>query len=136
MMLRVVILFQLLSCSTACAQQFPGEDKWKMLLDHEGLTFRYLYHRKADSRNAGVVLMLENTNSYAVTYAFKVVFSSTEGKEAVYAVSGEMAAGQRKAGSNDGLFWVPWSDQRVMATVGLRGYKVHRKKERRNPWPR
>jgi len=118
-------LLLLLPCGVAAAQEFPGEHAWRPLLKHEGVVFRYLYYRHADGHhNAGVVLMIENTNDYDVTYAFKMIFRSAEDVEIVKEVEGTLASGQRKTGSHDGLFWIPWEDQRPIASLGMRGYKV------------
>ncbi len=132
MIVQALILLQLLACGTAQAQRFPGEEKWKQLLNHEGVTFRYLYYRRADGKNAGVVLMLENMNDYAVAYSFNIVFKS-DGDEVVRAVTGTLEPGQRTTGSNNGLSWIPWEDQRAIGQIGLRGYKVTPKKEDPEP---
>ncbi len=127
----------LVMCDRAYAQRFPGEANWTTLLDHEGVIFRYLHYPKADSENAGVVMMVENTNEYPVTYAFKAVFRSRN-EEAVRLTQGELRSGQRKAGDNDGLFWIPWKDQRPIEEVGLRGFKVKpmRKAHEAEPTPK
>lgn len=119
----MLIVLQFWSCGVAAAQRFPGEDRWKHIVDHEGVTFRYLYYGRADGANPGVVLMLENANDYAVSYAFKIVFRSGD-EESVHAAKGMLKPGQRKTGGSDGLFWVPWKDGRIIEMVGLRGYTV------------
>jgi len=68
--------------------------------------------------------MIENTNDYDVSYAFKMVFRCEQDAEVVKEVEGTVASGQRKTGSHDGLFWIPWADQRPIASLGMRGYKV------------
>ena len=117
-----------LLCTTAAeAQRFPGEESWHKLLVHEGVVFTYLFYHEADGTNGGIVMMLENTNTHPVDYRFKVVFRSDEPKsELEREVSGALQPGQRKTGGHDGLFWVPWKDGRIIASVGVRGYRVTR----------
>ena len=116
-------------CQTTGAQEFPGEESWKPLLEHEGVKFTYLYYARADGHdNSGLVLMIQNTNDFAVHYEFKIVFRSDDDEE-IREASGSIDPNQRKTGSNDGLFWVPWDDQRAIASVGLRGYKITSQKQ-------
>ena len=134
LIVQALILLQVLACGTAQAQRFPGEESWRPLLTHEGVDFRYLYYRRADGKNAGVVLMLENVNDYAVAYSFSIVFKS-EDDEVVRAVTGSLEPGQRKTGSNDSLSWIPWKDQRAIGHIGLRGYSVTPKKNKKGAEP-
>ena len=113
----------LLALPPARAQQFEGEWAWKPLYEHGGVIFKYIHYHKADNQNHGVVVLLINTNDYAVEYQFKIVFRSG-GEEAVRATSGRLEAGQRKTGAGDDLFWIPFLDGRIIRSIGLRGYKV------------
>ena len=110
----------------ASAQRIMKEEAWKPLLTHEGVRFSFLFYSVADNYNNGVVLLLVNTNAYAVRYRFKMVFRASNGQEEVEQVEGELAAGEAKTGDRDGLFWIPFPDGRFIAEVGMRGYKVER----------
>ena len=107
----------------AAAQEKASEKAWKTLLQHQGVTFKYIYYRKADSQNDGVVLMLENSSDMAVTYTFTIVFW-TENEELEANASGRLAPGERRTGDAAGLFWVPFRDGRSIGSIGLRSYKI------------
>lgn len=100
-----------------------GEWAWKPLFAHEGVEFFYIFYNKANNVNNGVVILLNNTNDYAIAYRFKVVFRSGE-TEAVRRVEGRLRAGESKTGDSDGLFWVPFLDGQEIEQVGLRGYTI------------
>ncbi len=96
---------------------------WRPLLEHQGVDFRYIFYKQADSQNDGVVILLINTNDHAVDYSFRVVFRS-ENSEAESEVAGRLEAGQAKTGDEDGLFWIPFDDARPITELGLRAYRV------------
>lgn len=104
--------------------EFAGKWAWKPILTHEGVTFSYIFYSEADSENNGVVLMLQNVNTHAVDYAFKVLLRSEDDELFVDEVTGNLKAQEAKTGSKDGLFWIPFTDGRSVAAVGLRGYKI------------
>lgn len=114
---------------TALAQQpEAGTWAWKTLLTHDGVTFKYIFYARADTQNNGVVVMLVNTNDYAVRYRFKIIFRA-DGEEVVEETSGDLGARQAKTGDADGLFWIPFPDGRSIGEVGLRGYRITPKKQ-------
>ena len=108
------------------AQRFPGEWAWNELFEHEGVVFKYIYYKEADALNDGVVIMLENTNEFAVKYRFKVVFRSQGAEVESPPAEGVLDAGELKTGQPQGLFWTPFKDGRKIREVGLRGYKITR----------
>lgn len=114
-----------IAVNNAPAQRFPGETAWNTLAEHQGVVVKYLYYKRANSVADGVVMLLENTNTYRVVYRFTVVFRS-EDKEAEAPVEGELDIGEMKTGDGDGLFWIPFEDGRAIKQVGLRGYKITR----------
>lgn len=113
------------AAQSTIAQRFPGELAWKMLLEHEGVLVRYIYYKEANAAGDGVVMLLENTNKYAVRYRFTVVFRS-EGEEKKELAEGRLNAGAMITGDRDGLFWIPFKDGRAIEQVGLRGYSFTR----------
>ena len=125
--IRFILLLGLFALLTmpvqAQTRKMGGEWAWKPLFKHEGVDFKYIFYQEADSKNNGVVIMLINTNDYAVEYRFKVIFRAG-GDEVVRETSGELDAGQAKTGDADGLFWIPSPDGRTISEVGLRGYTI------------
>ena len=110
------------------AQQFAGEDKWKLLFEHKGLRFLYLFYPKANSINDGVVMMLQNRNDYDINYGFTIVFESLEGTK-FSNVEGSMDSLEMKTGDSDGLFWIPFDDGRSIGSLRMRKYRVTRKNQ-------
>ena len=98
---------------------------WNTILVHAGVHFTYVFHREANNTHNGVVLMLTNTNDHAVKYRFRIVFRSG-GREVTEAVRGELQAGERKTGSEAGLFWIPFTEGAPLEEVGLRDYRIER----------
>ncbi len=114
---------------TGAAQQFAGEEAWKVLFEHEGVRFLYVFYPRADAINDGVVVMLQNQNEYRVRYRFTIVFESPEG-EVSADVEGLLESLEMKTGDADGLFWVPFDDERSLGAIGVRNYKITRADER------
>ncbi len=105
------------------------ERAWTPIVTRGGLAVSHIFYPDAQGREAGgVVLRLANTNAHAVRYAFTVVFRAGEGTERTARVRGRLAAGQRRTGSHDGLFWTPFAAdaRRSLGEVGLRGLRVRR----------
>ena len=121
----LVFTLVLIGAQDTFAQRFAGEWAWNELLEFEGVTFKYIYYREADNVDDGVVVMLENTNDYAVEYRFRIVFRAA-GDEVEMLAEGELEAKALKTGDADGLFFIPFDDGRTIGEVGLRGYKVTR----------
>ena len=119
-------------CATDAPAQSAVAWAWRPLIEHEGVTFQYIFYSEADGKNNGVVLMLTNNNAYPVIYRFKIVFRSDD-EEEIRAVSGDLNPGQSKTGEHDGLFWIPFVDGRSISEIGLRGYRVAPKAHRTGP---
>ena len=107
------------------AQQFAGEEAWKVLLEYEGVRFLYVFYPKANGINDGVVVMLQNQNEYRVSYRFTIIFESPEGAESVDA-EGVLEALEWKTGDAAGLFWTPFDDGRSLGAIRMRNYKITR----------
>ncbi len=110
---------------TSVAQNFAGEESWKVLFEYEGVRFLYVFYPKADAINDGVVMMLQNQNEYGVNYRFTIIFESPEGTESAD-VEGSMEALEMKTGDAAGLFWIPFDDERSLGAIRMRNYKVTR----------
>lgn len=110
---------------TGKAQQFAGEEAWKVLLEYEGVRFLYIFYPRADAINDGVVMMLQNQNEYRVSYRFTIIFESVEGTESVDA-AGFLEPLEWKTGDEAGLFWIPFNDERSLGAIRMRNYKITR----------
>lgn len=133
----LLVLSLLLAAAPAAAQQSksradsaaaPHAGAWTPLFRHEGVAMSFIHYRRADNENSGVVLRLVNENEYAVRYRLKLAFlgvaPSGEDEWRTGRAAGTLRAGQMKTGSDDGLFWVPFSDGRRIAEVRLPEYHV------------
>lgn len=101
------------------------QDAWTPIVTQEGVRIGYIFYSKADTRNNGVVLRLQNGNHYPVRYAFTIIFRGPKGKATARA-EGTLQPGEMKTGEKDRLFWVPFKDGRRIGEVGLRGVEVTR----------
>lgn len=131
---RSVIVFVLLLTGTgavrsASAQQPPleaaGEWAWTTIVVRDGVRVSYVFYPAADQRGDGVVLRLDNRNTWPVAYRFVAVFRSGDG-EVKRPVSGRIEARSIVTGDSSGLSFVPFSDGRSVSEIGLRGFEVER----------
>lgn len=128
--LWVFVLFVCFSAGESRAQLQSGspEEGWKHLLEHDGVTFSYVFYREANNTHNGVVVMVANANGYPIGYRFRIVFRSGE-TEHVEDVSGELRPGQRETGDKAGLFWIPFDDDRPITEIGLRNFRIERRED-------
>ena len=105
------------------AQQFAGEEAWKVLHEYEGVRFLYVFYPQADAVNDGVVMLLQNQNEYKVRYSFTIIFESPEGEKSADA-EGILEPLEMKTGDVEGLFWIPFDDARSLGAIRMRNYKV------------
>ena len=122
-MLMVLALGLSQTKAAQAQQRTAGDWAWTPIVNHEGVSFSYIFYSQANNEHNGVVLKLVNTNPYAVTYRFKMVFRS-EGAAVVEPVLGTLQPLETKTGDTAGLFWIPFKDGREIAEVGLRGYTI------------
>ena len=127
MMRWLVAIWLAAGAFTAEAQPQPlaGQEAWTPIAELEGVAFSYIFYREADNVHGGVVMLLTNTNAYAVRYRFKAVFRSGA-DEVVAPAEGILEPGASKTGDAHGLFWIPFKDDREIEQVGLRGYAIRR----------
>lgn len=104
----------------------PVDTVWQPIVEQDGVRLLYLFYAEADASNNGVVVRLINTNDWVVQYRFRVVFRTASGEEAEREVGGKLDTRQQKTGDLDGLFWIPFTDGRSVAELGIRGLKIER----------
>jgi hypothetical protein len=102
------------------------EEAWTEITTHRGLRFSYIFYSKADTRNNGVVIRLDNQNAHPIRYAFTVIFRTPTAERTAQA-RGSLDAGAMKTGEKDGLFWIPFREEgQTIGEIGLRGIRVVR----------
>jgi hypothetical protein len=103
-----------------------NEGPFKMLYDNHGLIVSFIFYSEGDGdENNGVVVYLENKNNYNVSFKFTLIFraGATDG---VRTIDGTMIPGERRTGSHDELYFIPFEDGRSLSEVGIKNCKVRR----------
>jgi len=105
----------------------PGDFAWRLVVEQDSVLVRYLFYPLGDSRNNGVVLRLDNLSASAISYRFEALFRG-DGREASAEVAGELEAFQSVTGDADGLFFIPFPDSGQVSQLGLRGFRITRRR--------
>ena len=96
---------------------------WEKITEKNGLYISFIYYTKANNSTNGIVLKIKNNNKYNVVYSFTLIFISDNfSKEEI--VAGEIKANQIQAGSNDGLFFLPFDETKIISQVGIKKLAV------------
>lgn len=99
---------------------------FKKLFSGEGFIVSFIFYSEGDGEeNNGVVIYLENKNDYKISFEFILIFRAGE-VDRVKTIKGEMIALERRTGSNDGLYFIPFEDGRSLSEVGIKNCKVRR----------
>ncbi len=107
----------------AAAQELAAERAFKPIVEKGGLSVKYVLYQKADGARNGVVIFLRNTNDFAISYRFSAVFRSEDEEKTGFA-EGHLGPCEAKTGDRDGLFWIPFDDDRPIVEIGVRGLVV------------
>lgn len=125
---RVLGVIIIAACSSVCLSQ-DEEGPFKTLYNKNGLLVQFLFYSEGDGvHNNGVVLFLTNNNEFDITYSFSIVFRATSVDKAEK-VSGFLEAGERKVGSNEGLYFIPFKDDKSITEVGIKSCKIEKHTE-------
>ncbi len=101
-------------------------ENWTKLYEEDGVRFSFIFYRKGDNQNNGVVVRIDNTNAYSVRYRFTMVFRSDTTHVVADPKTGVLAPGEMTTGSADSLWWIPFRDGREISEVGMRAMEVSR----------
>ena len=96
------------------------------LYDNHGLIVSFIFYSDGDGiENNGVVIYLENKNDYDISFQFTLIFRalSVDGEKHV---SGTLKAKERRTGSSDGLYFLPFEEGRSLSEVGIKGCRVEK----------
>jgi len=116
-------LFLFLLFFNIAGQSFQ-DGPMKKIVEKEGLGIYFLFYSEGNGvEHNGVVIYLKNAKPYAVDYSFTLIFrADTTEKE--QGVKGTLKAGERKTGSNEGLYFIPFADKRSISEVGVTMLRV------------
>jgi len=102
------------------------EGPFKKLYDNHGLIVSFIFYSEGDGdENNGVVIYLENKNDYNISYKFTLIFRAGATDE-VRTIDGTMIPKERRTGSHDELYFIPFEDGRSLSEVGIKSCKVKR----------
>ena len=103
-----------------------NEGPFKKLYDNYGLIVSFIFYSEGDGdENNGVVIYLENKNDYNISYKFTLIFRA-DAIDGVKTIDGRMIPRERRTGSNDELYFIPFEDGRSLSEVGIKNCKVRK----------
>ncbi len=129
----MIIILKILSVlliiySSVCFSQ-DTHSPFKKLYNQSGLLVQFIFYSEGDGvHNNGVVIFLTNKNEFDITYSFSLVFRATT-IDKTERVNGYLTAGEKKVGSNEGLYFIPFKDDKSITEVGIKSCKVEKRAE-------
>jgi len=103
-----------------------NESPFKKLYDNHGLIVSFIFYSEGDGdENNGVVIYLENKNDHNISFQFTLIFRAGA-IERVRTVDGTMIPREKRTGSNDELYFIPFEEGRSLSEVGIKSCKVRR----------
>ena len=119
--IEILILFLLLT-----AVNIPVNAQMKKIVEKDGLGIYFLFYSEGNGiEHNGVVIYLKNENNYPVVYSFMLIFRADQ-TEKEQEVNGILKALERKTGSNEGLYFIPFADKRSISEVGVTKIRVNK----------
>ncbi len=107
---------------------FPQNDEgpFKKLYNNNGLIVSFIFYSEGDGeKNNGVVIYLENKNGHNISFQFTLIFRAGA-IDRVRTVDGTMIPREKRTGSNDGLYFIPFEDGRSLSEIGIKGCRVEK----------
>jgi hypothetical protein len=119
--LIIFLLFAALNASTNA--------QMKKIVEKDGLGIYFLFYSEGNGiEHNGVVIYLKNENNYPIDYSFVLIFRADQ-TEKEQEVKGMLKALERKTGSNEGLYFIPFADKRSISEVGVTKIRVNKTEE-------
>ena len=103
--------------------QTHNDSIWSTLYNDNNVIISFIFYSKADNYNNGIVLKMENLNNHKINYDFKLIFRA-DTSEVIRNLTGSLNEKEKKAGSSDGLFFIPFKDHTSLSEVGIKGCKI------------
>ena len=103
-----------------------NESPFKKLYDNHGLIVSFIFYSEGDGdENNGVLIYLENRNDHKISFQFTLIFRAGA-NDRVRTIDGTMIPQEKRTGSNDELYFIPFKDGRSLSAVGIKSCKVRR----------
>lgn len=120
------VIFLLLIFSSFAAGQQKRFSPLNKLFEKNGLEIYFIYYSEGNGiKDNGVVIFLINKNNYPVSYRFNLIFRASNFDKSLE-VKGRLKALEKKTGSNDGLYYIPYGNKKAITEVGISGCRVER----------
>ena len=115
----------LLFCSGIIHSQ-NDDGPFKKLYDNHGLIVSFIFYSDGDCmENNGVVIYLENKNAYDISFQFMLIFRALSVDREKH-ISGTLKAKERRTGSSERLYFLPFDDGKSLSEVGIKGCRVEK----------
>ncbi len=103
-----------------------NDGPFKKLYDNHGLIVSFIFYSEGDGeKNNGVVIYLENKNNYNISLQFTLIFRAGA-IDRVRTINSTMIPREKRTGSNNRLYFIPFEDGRSLSEVGIKSCKVRR----------
>jgi len=103
-----------------------NESPFKKLYDNHGLIVSFIFYSEGDGdENNGVVIYLENKNDHNISFQFTLIFRAGA-NDRVRTINSTLIPWEKRTGSNDELYFIPFKDGRSLSAVGIKSCKVRR----------
>ena len=122
--LYICLLFSLFNKITY-GQEYKNYG-WTQLAEKKGINISFIFYSKANNVKNGIVLKIKNNNEFDAVFNFTLIFKSGGNLKEEF-VYNEIKAKQTKAGSNDGLFFLPFDEKTTITHLGIKNFKVAKK---------
>jgi len=117
----IILLFSL---SIAYSQNSDGP--FKKLFNREGFVVSFIFYSDGDGEeNNGVVIYLENMNDYNISFQLTLIFRAGA-IDRMKTINGTMIPHEKRTGSNDELYFIPFEDGRSLSEVGIKNCRVRK----------
>ncbi|OGU35849.1 MAG: hypothetical protein A2068_06120 [Ignavibacteria bacterium GWB2_35_6b] len=117
------LFFMILISASFISAQDNSDYGWENITEKNGLSISFMFYMKANNSVNGIVLKIKNNNNYKVVYSFTLIFiADSISKEEI--VAGEIKPKQVQAGSNDGLFFLPFDETKIISQIGIKKLAV------------
>ncbi len=104
----------------------------KKIVEKDGLGIYFLFYSEGNGiEHNGVVIYLKNENNFPVDYSFVLIFRADQ-TEKGQEVRGTLKTLERKTGSSEGLYFIPFEDKRSISEVGVTKIRVQKTEEALN----
>ncbi|MBI9072229.1 MAG: hypothetical protein JEY94_11560 [Melioribacteraceae bacterium] len=105
---------------------------FKKLYEKDGLLINYVFYSEGNGvKDNGITLFLHNKNNFGIEYSFDLIFRA--GKTDKYQkVDGKLKAGEKKTGSSEKLFWIPFDDKRTITELGITNFSIKKMEPAKN----